>query len=151
MWPHYIETQWYFIRHKIFKGRLASVIQLTNKNSTRYFWSRKLAGYKKNFEDKGNAVFMLSLRWIYWIFLHSSDHLLKQKWWFLCKNWVKILKSDYQGIGPEFWYPQNQHYSLNHFQFFQIKNRSLKNVLSISNPGIQPTHMICAHWFFFWK
>ena len=25
------------------------------------------------------------------------------------KNWVKILKSNFQRIGPKFWYPQNQH------------------------------------------
>ena len=30
------------------------------------------------------------------------------------------------------------HSLLNHFQFFQIKNRSLKKVLSILNPEIQP-------------
>ena len=51
---------------------------------------------------------------------------------------TKILKSDFQGI---FWYPQNQHDSLNHFQF---KKKTLieKSSVDFFNPGIQPTYKV---------
>jgi len=40
------------------------------------------------------------------------------------KNWAKISKSNSQGIEQKLLYPQNQHDSLNQFQFSEIKKSS---------------------------
>ena len=46
---------------------------------------------------------------------------------------AKISKLFSQGIGPKCLFLQNLHNSLNQFQFFKIKNRSLKKVMAIGN------------------
>ena len=54
------------------------------------------------------------------------------------KNSWKISNAYSPGIGPKVWYLQNQHVSLNRFQFFELKIRRNKKVMAILSPGIQP-------------
>ena len=68
-------------------------------------------------------------------FWESNTHAYERHPRIFKTSW-KILEPDSQGIGPKFWYRQNQRDLLIHFQLFEIKKRSQKKVMAILTPGI---------------
>ena len=57
-------------------------------------------------------------------------------------NFAKFTKSNSQGIKPKSSYLQNRHNSLDNFKFFEIKKRSQKKIMAISNFESQPKHTL---------
>ena len=97
-------------------------------------------------------------------FMRNGSYCVSDLFWpLVTSNQSLILKISYaysKGIGPKVWYPQNQHDSLNQFQFFELKIRRNKKVTAILSPGIQPTYSeeffsgsylgLCWEWKFLW-